>query len=75
LGGSGGKDGVFPQLSKLNRGLFRNFEKQIAKDIFDNGPVDVELIFKYGVGGTSPAKVIYNIFRNGGVVDGKIFSN
>ncbi|CAH0647678.1 putative deoxyribonuclease RhsA [Pseudomonas sp. Nvir] len=75
LGGSGGKDGVFPQLSKVNRGLFRDFEKQIAKDVFDNGPVDVELVFKYGAGGTRPTKVIYNVFRNGDLVDGKIFSN
>ncbi|MBV4544448.1 RHS repeat-associated core domain-containing protein, partial [Pseudomonas vlassakiae] len=75
LGGSGGKEGVFPQLSKVNRGLFRDFEKQIAKDVFDNGPVDVELVFKYGAGGTRPTKVIYNVFRNGDLVDGKIFSN
>ena len=75
LGGSGGKGGVFPQLSKVNRGLFRDFQKQIAKDVFDNGPVDVELIFKYGAGGTRPTKVFYNVFRNGDLVDGKIFSN
>lgn len=75
LGGSGGKGGVFPQLSKVNRGLFRDFEKQIAKDVFDNGPVDVELIFKYGAGGTRPTKVLYNVFRNGELLDGKIFSN
>lgn len=70
-----GKDGVFPLLSKVNRGLFGNFEKQIAKDVIDNGPADVELVFKYGAGGTRPIKVLYNVFRNGDLVDGKIFSN
>ncbi|MGE7989475.1 RHS repeat-associated core domain-containing protein [Pseudomonas sp. NPDC089554] len=75
LGGSGGKNGVFPQLSKVNRGLFKDFEKQIAKDVFDNGPVDVELIFKYGAGGTRPTKVLYSVFRNGDLIDGKIFNN
>jgi RHS repeat-associated protein len=75
LGGSGGKDGVFPQLSKVNRGLFRDFEKKIAKDVFDNGPVDVELLFKYGNGGTRPTKIFYNVYRNGELLDDSVFFN
>ncbi|WDY57004.1 RHS repeat-associated core domain-containing protein [Pseudomonas sp. PSKL.D1] len=75
LGGSGGTYGVFPQFSKVNRGLFRDFERQIAKDVFEKGPVNVELIFQYGVGGTRPTKISYNVFRDGGLVDGKVFRN
>ena len=75
LGGSGGKEGVFPQLSKVNRGLFRDFEKQIARNVFDNGPDDVELLFKYGNGGARPTKVISNVFRKGELLDGQVFNN
>nr|WP_236713915.1 DNA/RNA non-specific endonuclease [Pseudomonas sp. ICMP 10191] len=31
LGGAGGKNGVFPQLPGINRGLFRDFEKDVAE--------------------------------------------
>lgn len=41
LGGSGGVGGVFPQLSKVNRGLFRRFEKELAEDICKHGSVNV----------------------------------
>jgi len=51
LGGSGGKDGVFPQLKGINRGQFRAFEAQIANVIKKKGAVDVELNFVYGNGG------------------------
>ncbi|WP_329607449.1 DNA/RNA non-specific endonuclease [Pseudomonas syringae] len=75
LGGSGGKDGVFPQLSKVNRGLFRNYEKIIAKDVRDKGPVSIDIEFQYGNGGTRPTDIIYNYYRNGELIDGRIFTN
>ncbi|MCQ3018217.1 DUF6531 domain-containing protein [Pseudomonas tremae] len=75
LGGSGGKDGVFPQLSKVNRGLFRNYEKIIAKDVRDNGPVNIDIAFKYANGGTRPTDIIYNYYREGVLIDGRVFTN
>ena len=65
LGGSGGKDGVFPQLPKINRGLFREFEKQIADYVRTSGPVELDIIFKYSNSGTRPDKIIYNVIQNG----------
>ncbi|KPZ11451.1 Rhs family protein [Pseudomonas syringae pv. viburni] len=75
LGGSGGKDGLFPQLSKVNRGLFRNYEKIIAKDVRDNGPVNIDIAFKYANGGTRPTDIIYNYYRKGVLIDGRVFTN
>ncbi|RML30627.1 Rhs protein [Pseudomonas savastanoi pv. glycinea] len=75
LGGSGGKDGVFPQLSKVNRGLFRDFERAIANEVKDNGPVDLEIVFQYANGGTRPTKIYYDLYRNGKLIDGTEFNN
>ncbi|WP_236478648.1 RHS repeat domain-containing protein, partial [Pseudomonas syringae] len=75
LGGSGGKDGVFPQLSKVNRGLFRDFERAIANEVKDNGPVDLEIVFQYANGGTRPTKIYYDLYRNGKLIDGAEFNN
>nr|WP_258041445.1 DNA/RNA non-specific endonuclease [Pseudomonas syringae] len=75
LGGSGGKDGVFPQLSKVNRGLFRDFERAIANEVKDNGPVDLEIVFQYANGGTRPTKIHYDLYRNGKLIDEAEFNN
>ncbi|KPZ24144.1 RHS repeat-associated core domain-containing protein, partial [Pseudomonas coronafaciens] len=75
LGGSGGKDGVFPQLSKVNRGLFRDFERTIANEVKTNGPVDIEIAFKYANGGTRPTDIYYDFYRNGKLIDGTEFKN
>ncbi|RMT71980.1 Rhs protein [Pseudomonas savastanoi pv. nerii] len=75
LGGSGGKDGVFPQLSEVNRGLFRDFERVIANEVKNSGPVDIEIIFKYANGGTRPTNIYYDFYRNGKLIDGTEFKN
>ncbi|WP_407719303.1 DNA/RNA non-specific endonuclease [Pseudomonas amygdali] len=38
LGGAGGKNGVFPQLPGINRGLFRDFEKDVAEYVLKKRP-------------------------------------
>jgi len=75
LGGSGGKDGVLPQLSKINRGLFRDFEGEVANFVRTNGPVDVDVKFIYGASSTRPTKIVYRVFQQGEAVLSDIFSN
>ena len=75
LGGSGGKQGVFPQLPNINRGQFAQFEKGVADAVRSNGPVDVDIQFQYANGGTRPTQVIYDVYQNGTKVLGGIFGN
>jgi len=75
LGGSGGKDWVFPQLSKINRGAFRDFEREIARKVSTGGAVDVEVIFKYGASKTRPTNIMYNVYRRGELIDVAEFRN
>lgn len=75
LGGSGGKDGVFPQLSKINRGQFRDFEKSLAQYIRTNGTVKVDVIFKYTEDASRPERIIYNALQYGGrIMQGRFFN-
>ncbi|WP_413783947.1 hypothetical protein [Pseudomonas coronafaciens] len=66
---------MFPQLSKVNRGLFRDFERTIANEVKTNGPVDIEIAFKYANGGTRPTDIYYDFYRNGKLIDGTEFKN
>jgi RHS repeat-associated protein len=75
LGGPGGKDGVFPQLPAINRGSFIDFERSIADYVQANGPVDIEVIFKYGKGGNRPTDILYNVYDNGQKVLVSAFTN
>ena len=75
LGGSGGTKGVFPQLPSINRGQFRDFERMVANQIKAAGPVDIDIVFKYGRGGTRPTAVIYDVYQNGAKILGNIFTN
>ncbi|KVZ35560.1 RHS repeat-associated core domain-containing protein [Burkholderia ubonensis] len=75
LGGSGGKAGVFPQLPGINRGLFRDFEGRIAALVKQSGPVDVDIRFVYGNGGTRPTQIVYDVLQNGQKIMGSIFNN
>ncbi|KVD51221.1 hypothetical protein WS61_03075 [Burkholderia sp. ABCPW 11] len=75
LGGSGGKDGVFPQLLGINRGLFRDFEGRVAAYVKRAGSADVDIQFVYGNGGTRPTQIIYDVFQNGQKIMGSIFNN
>lgn len=75
LGGSGGKDNVFPQFKGINRGQYRLFEARVRDYIQNNGTVKIEWKFIYGKGGTRPTKIHYDIFQNGKKVLGDIFNN
>ena len=62
LGGSGGKDYVWPQEPHYNRGQFRDFEADIANHVKQTQqPVNFEQTFQYGNGGTRPTAVDYVI--------------
>ncbi|MNJ55261.1 putative deoxyribonuclease RhsA [compost metagenome] len=65
LGGSGGKNGVFPQLSKVNRGLFRDFEKDISELVRKKGAVDVDIKFLYEKSLTRPTEILYEVSQGG----------
>ena len=75
LGGSGGKNGVFPQLKGINRGQFRDFESAVANAVKKKGAVDVELNFIYGNGGTRPTSITYDVYRQGSKILEGIFGN
>jgi len=75
LGGSGGKDGVLPQLKGINRGQFRAFESQVANVVQKKGAVDVEVNFIYGNGGTRPTSITYDVFHQGEKILEGIFGN
>ena len=62
LGGSGGKYSlnIFPQLRRVNRGAYAQFEKKIARAIEDSGrPGLIRIDFTYPGDGTRPVSVDY----------------
>jgi hypothetical protein len=67
LGGLGGKDAqnVFGQLSAINRGPFRDFEKKIAEQVLAGKLVEVEVILNYVGDSTRPSGVIYKVKVDG----------
>ena len=76
LGGSGGKDNVFPQLSSINRGEYREFEKSVRRYIERTGnDVNLKWRFEYKNGGTRPTKIVYEVFDNGEKVLSEVFKN
>ncbi|WP_181462056.1 DNA/RNA non-specific endonuclease, partial [Lonsdalea populi] len=75
LGGQGGKGNLFPQLSKINRGDYRMFEKSVRDYISQHGAVDIEWTFKYANGGLRPTGVQYDVYQNGSKVLGDFFRN
>ena len=76
LGGLGIKDNVFPQLSSINRGKYRAFEKLVKEHIESTGNnVNLKWHFIYGNGGTRPTGIIYEVFDNGKRVLGDAFEN
>jgi RHS repeat-associated protein len=77
LGGSGGKDYVWPQNPSVNRGDFRVFVGDIADHVLSTGqPVDFEQTFNYGNGGTRPTSVDYNVFDlDGNTLSQQRFNN
>ncbi len=75
LGGSGGKNGVFPQLPGINRGAFRDFEGQVAAYVRRVGSADVDIQFIYGNGGTRPTQISYDVLQGGQKIISAIFNN
>nr|WP_317985390.1 RHS repeat-associated core domain-containing protein [Dickeya dadantii] len=75
LGGQGGKGNLFPQLSKINRGDYRMFEKSVRDYISQHGAVDIEWTFKYANGGLRPTGVQYDVYQNGTKILGDFFRN
>ncbi|WP_425441803.1 DNA/RNA non-specific endonuclease [Thorsellia anophelis] len=75
LGGQGGIDNVFPQLSKINRGEYRVFESEVVKYIKANGEVDIKWKFVYQNGSTRPSGIYYDVYQNGNKVMGEVFNN
>ncbi|HEA3202694.1 TPA: DNA/RNA non-specific endonuclease [Aeromonas veronii] len=75
LGGQGGKGNLFPQLSNINRGDYRMFEKSVRDYISQHGAVDIEWTFKYANGGLRPTGVQYDVYQNGTRILGDFFRN
>ncbi|GGC23017.1 PAAR-like domain-containing protein [Pseudoduganella buxea] len=66
LGGSGGKDFVFPQSLGVNRGNFRTFEGQIARDIRATGSAaTINVTLEYKGLSTRPDRIVYDYTING----------
>jgi len=67
LGGSGGKDNVWPQNLTSYRGPLREFERRIADHVRSTGqPVKFKQTFNYGNGGTRPTDFDYYVFDGNG---------
>ena len=76
LGGSGGKNGVFPQLPGINRGAFAQFEQSVAQAANRLRAVDVDIKFIYGNLGTRPTNIVYDVFdTSGNKILSQIFGN
>uniref|UniRef100_UPI001AE0A391 RHS repeat-associated core domain-containing protein n=3 Tax=Pseudomonas TaxID=286 RepID=UPI001AE0A391 len=74
LGGSGGKDNVFPQDPTTNRGAFRMFEGDIAAAVKNGDNVIVRVVPNYDAGGTRPTSILYQARANG-VTHSQVFNN
>ena len=77
LGGSGGKDNVWPQNLTSYRGAVREFESRIAEHVRSAGqPVKFKQTFNYGNGGARPTDFDYYVFdRNGNTLFQNNFKN
>jgi RHS repeat-associated protein len=76
LGGSGRKSDVFPQLSAVNRGAYRDFEKRIKDYVIQNGAVNVDIRFITNVSKTRARQVLYNVLDDdGNLIFRNIFHN
>ena len=75
LGGSGGKDYVFPQDLHINRGKFAQFEGDVADFVKLHGQADITIEFEYANAGTRPTKVTYTATAPNGEKLSKEFEN
>ncbi len=74
LGGSGGKGNIFPQTPSVNRGKFRDFENQVAREVEKGKSVVIRVVPDYGVSATRPDSVLYQA-RIDGVTHTRRFDN
>src|SRR5258708_7368926 len=67
LGGPGGvrSGNIFPQNPSINRGDFRDFEKEIAARVLAGDTVYVRIIPQYQGLATRPYKIVYQVRING----------
>lgn len=67
MGGSGTDvANIIPQAARINRGAFRQFEKQIAQQVEMGKEVFVRVVPKYSSDvATRPIKIIYQVRVNG----------
>jgi len=66
LGGSGGVGHVFPQTPGINMGLYRAFEMDIAKEIWDHGSGKVDILFNYPNANSKMPNAIFYTYEVGG---------
>lgn len=59
---------------EINRGLFRDFEGQIASYVNRVGSADVDIRFIYGNGGTRPTQIAYDVLHGGQKVLSGLFN-
>ncbi|UZJ79712.1 pre-toxin TG domain-containing protein [Fictibacillus sp. KU28468] len=76
LGGPGGSNSgnIFPQTPSVNRGDFRQFEKEISQEVFSGKEVFVRVVPKYHSGSTRPYEILYQVRIDGQTIK-RIFPN
>jgi hypothetical protein len=76
LGGPGGSTtgNIFPQNPGVNRGKFREFEKEVAREVSNGKEVYVLIKPKYKNNNTRPYEIVYNVRINGKTIT-KTFPN
>lgn len=72
LGGS--KKNIFPQDPSTNRGVFRDFEGQVADQVARGDNVIVRVVPQYGSSSSRPDSVLYQV-RTNGVTESRTFAN
>ena len=76
FGGQGGKNNIFPQLMKKNRGEYRTFEKEIMERLKNgSGKLDLKWDFSYSGSSKRPDQIIYDVYENGKKVLTRTFDN
>lgn len=75
LGGSNKNQNIFLQSSKINRGEFKAFERNVYNIVQDDGKVLLKWDFEYANGGTRPTAIIYKVLQGGKEILRKTFEN
>jgi YD repeat-containing protein len=70
LGGSGTDiSNIIPQAPNINRGAFRDFEKQVAREVEAGNEVFVRVVPKYeSANVTRPSEIVYQLRVNGNTI-------